>query len=190
MSNSDRELIYPFPERSAYPTDLNSWLVTVTQVRTFARQAWDLGVRYLGLCCGNRAHYTRALVEEIGRTPPASRYSPDMSQHFTQMKDKAYDYSRKEFEVQVYGKQNYHWWCLARCLLQHVRRRMLTSQRLFRHYLPIMRGIHWSSDSLAAVLLVIWDAMTLIWRRCNGQQGTIFISSDQPNHHWILNIDL
>ena len=64
----------------------------MTQVRTFARQAWDLGVRYLGLCCGNRAHYTRALVEEIGRTPAASRYSPDMSQHFRNMKDNKYKF--------------------------------------------------------------------------------------------------
>ena len=35
----------------------------------------------LGLCCGAGPHHVRSLAEAIGRTPPASRYSPDMSKH-------------------------------------------------------------------------------------------------------------
>jgi betaine-homocysteine S-methyltransferase len=38
-------------------------------------------VRYLGVCCGAAPHHIRAVAEAAGKTPPASRYSPDMSKH-------------------------------------------------------------------------------------------------------------
>ena len=41
----------------------------------------DLGVRYFGLCCGAALHHVRSMAEALGRTPPASRYSADMSKH-------------------------------------------------------------------------------------------------------------
>ena len=47
-----------------------------------------IGVQYMGLCCGNQAHYTRVMSESLGRRPPATKYSPDMTQHFTQVKGK------------------------------------------------------------------------------------------------------
>jgi hypothetical protein len=37
---------------------------------------------YLGVCCGAGAHHIRALAAALGRAPPASRYSPDMSKHY------------------------------------------------------------------------------------------------------------
>jgi betaine-homocysteine S-methyltransferase len=47
----------------------------------FARVAHALGVTYLGVCCGAGPHHIRSVAEALGRTPPASRYSPDMSRH-------------------------------------------------------------------------------------------------------------
>jgi betaine-homocysteine S-methyltransferase len=47
----------------------------------FARQAKDLGVNYIGICCGGAPHYVRAMAEALGRTVPASRYSPAMELH-------------------------------------------------------------------------------------------------------------
>jgi betaine-homocysteine S-methyltransferase len=47
----------------------------------FARQARDMGVTYIGICCGAGPHHVRAMAEALGRTPPASRYSPDLSLH-------------------------------------------------------------------------------------------------------------
>ena len=38
-------------------------------------------MRYLGVCCGAGPHHIRSMAEALGRTPPASRYSPDMSKH-------------------------------------------------------------------------------------------------------------
>jgi betaine-homocysteine S-methyltransferase len=38
-------------------------------------------VGYIGVCCGAGPHHIRAVAEALGRTPPASRYGPDMSRH-------------------------------------------------------------------------------------------------------------
>jgi betaine-homocysteine S-methyltransferase len=67
--------------RMAFPDGLDPFACTRHEIGDFAREAHDLGVTYLGVCCGNASHYTRALAEALGRTPPASRYSADMSKH-------------------------------------------------------------------------------------------------------------
>lgn len=36
----------------------------------------------LDLCCGAGPHHIRALAEALGRHPPASHYSTDMSKHY------------------------------------------------------------------------------------------------------------
>jgi betaine-homocysteine S-methyltransferase len=50
-------------------------------IAEFGKKAYSLGIRYLGVCCGAGPHHIRSLAEALGRTPPASRYSPDMSKH-------------------------------------------------------------------------------------------------------------
>ena len=40
-----------------------------------------MGIRYLGVCCGAGPHHIRALAEAVGKRPPASKYSADMSKH-------------------------------------------------------------------------------------------------------------
>lgn len=55
-----------------------------------ARQDWadfaiamkEIGVLYVGICCGNSSRYFRKMAEALGRKPEASRYTPDMSRHF------------------------------------------------------------------------------------------------------------
>jgi betaine-homocysteine S-methyltransferase len=71
------------PERDGmpFPTALDPFQCSRYDIGDFAREASAIGVRYLGICCGNAPHYTRSLAEVLGRTPPASRYSPDMSKH-------------------------------------------------------------------------------------------------------------
>jgi betaine-homocysteine S-methyltransferase len=64
-----------------FPTALDPFQCTRYEIADFAREADRLGVRYVGVCCGNASHLVRALAEALGRTPPASRYSPDMSKH-------------------------------------------------------------------------------------------------------------
>jgi betaine-homocysteine S-methyltransferase len=65
----------------AFPVGLDPFVCTRSEIFDFGREAYALGVRYLGVCCGAGPHHIRALAEALGRSPPASRYSVDMSRH-------------------------------------------------------------------------------------------------------------
>jgi betaine-homocysteine S-methyltransferase len=64
-----------------FPLALEPFLCNRFELADFAVAASDLGVNYIGLCCGGAPHYIRSMAERLGRTVPASRYSPDMAQH-------------------------------------------------------------------------------------------------------------
>jgi betaine-homocysteine S-methyltransferase len=70
------------PDGRPFPTALDPFQCNRYELAKFAREAHELGVRYIGICCGNEPAHTRALAEALGRRPEASRYSPDMSKHF------------------------------------------------------------------------------------------------------------
>jgi betaine-homocysteine S-methyltransferase len=76
-----RDDAYDPPGGRPFPTALDPFVCTRYELGDFAREALELGVRYLGVCCGAGPHHIRAVAEAVGRTPPASRYSPDMSKH-------------------------------------------------------------------------------------------------------------
>jgi len=65
----------------SFPVALDPHTCSRYDVAEFARAALALGVTYLGLCCGAAPHHIRAMAEAMGRRPPASRFSPDMSKH-------------------------------------------------------------------------------------------------------------
>jgi len=65
----------------AFPIRLDPFVCTRQEMAEFAIGARDLGVRYIGICCGGAPHHVRAMAETLGRTVPASRYSPDLSLH-------------------------------------------------------------------------------------------------------------
>jgi betaine-homocysteine S-methyltransferase len=67
--------------RRAFPIELEPFLLTRYEMADFARRARDIGVDYVGICCGGAPHHVRAMAEALGRTPPASRYSPAMDLH-------------------------------------------------------------------------------------------------------------
>jgi len=64
-----------------FPIALEPFQCTRFEMADFAAAARDLGVGYIGVCCGGAPHYVRAMAERLGRTVPASKYSPDMAQH-------------------------------------------------------------------------------------------------------------
>jgi betaine-homocysteine S-methyltransferase len=64
-----------------FPLALEPFLCNRFEMADFAAAARDLGVSYIGLCCGGAPHYIRSMAERLGRNPPASKYSPDMAQH-------------------------------------------------------------------------------------------------------------
>jgi betaine-homocysteine S-methyltransferase len=65
----------------AFPVGLDPFLCTRQEIFDFGREAFAQGIRYLGVCCGAGPHHIRALAESLGRHPPASRFSADMSRH-------------------------------------------------------------------------------------------------------------
>ena len=64
------------PEGRRFPVALDPFTCNRYEIAEFARAAYAMGVRYLGVCCGAGPHHVRALAEALGRHPPASRYSP------------------------------------------------------------------------------------------------------------------
>jgi betaine-homocysteine S-methyltransferase len=69
------------PNRRPFPAALDPFLCNRYEMAEFARDAYEMGFRYLGVCCGGAPHYVRSMAEALGHQPPASRYSPDMSKH-------------------------------------------------------------------------------------------------------------
>jgi betaine-homocysteine S-methyltransferase len=69
------------PVGRPFPTALDPFTCNRYEIADFARAAYDLGINYLGMCCGAAPHHIRGMAESLGRTPPASRYSADMSKH-------------------------------------------------------------------------------------------------------------
>jgi betaine-homocysteine S-methyltransferase len=67
--------------RRVFPIALDPFTCTRFDMADFAVAARDLGVRFIGICCGGAPHHVRAMAEALGRTVPASRYSPDLSLH-------------------------------------------------------------------------------------------------------------
>jgi betaine-homocysteine S-methyltransferase len=85
------------PGGRSFPTALDPFLCTRYEIAEFARRAWALGVRYQGVCCGAGPHHVRSMAEALGKSPPASRYSPDMSRHYALGTDARLKRQNQEF---------------------------------------------------------------------------------------------
>ena len=51
-------------------------------IRKFTKEAYKLGINYLGVCCGANPMLIREVAEAVGLTVPASKYRENMSNHF------------------------------------------------------------------------------------------------------------
>eukprot|EP00057_Strongylocentrotus_purpuratus_P034028 XP_793652.2 PREDICTED: betaine--homocysteine S-methyltransferase 1 [Strongylocentrotus purpuratus] len=71
----------PWTGERAFPLDLDCLLCSRGDVVKFTQRCAQLKIPYVGLCCGNAPHYTRAMAETLGRVTEASKFSPDMSVH-------------------------------------------------------------------------------------------------------------
>jgi betaine-homocysteine S-methyltransferase len=87
----------PELEGRPFPIALDPFVCNRFELADFGRAAYDLSVRYLGVCCGAGPHHIRSLAEAIGRTPPASRYTADMSKHAFLGSDPAIPVEYKEY---------------------------------------------------------------------------------------------
>lgn len=85
------------PESRPFPTALDPFVCTRYEISEFAKAAWDIGIRYQGVCCGAGPHHIRSMAEALGKEPEASKYSPDMSKHYALGNDKTLKQHNREF---------------------------------------------------------------------------------------------
>lgn len=71
-----------------YPHGLDAFYVSVAEVTNFTKRCKELGLKYMGLCCGNSGNYTRAMAEALGRRPPASMYHDPTNEGINPIKRK------------------------------------------------------------------------------------------------------
>lgn len=67
-------------ELPEFPLALEPRLVSRIDIYKYAREAYELGVRYIGGCCGFESYHIRAIAEELveergGKLPPGSNKS-------------------------------------------------------------------------------------------------------------------
>jgi betaine-homocysteine S-methyltransferase len=93
----------PLTDIRPFPTALDPFVCTRYELGDFARDAHAMGVHYLGVCCGAGPHHIRALAEALGRHPPASKYSPDMSKHYVFGSVKGLHARNRRFAKQLRG---------------------------------------------------------------------------------------
>jgi betaine-homocysteine S-methyltransferase len=67
--------------RRLFPIELEPFQCTRFEMADFARRSREIGVNYIGICCGGGPHHVRAMAEALGRDTPASRYSPAIELH-------------------------------------------------------------------------------------------------------------
>jgi betaine-homocysteine S-methyltransferase len=89
------------PGDRPFPVALDPFTCNRYEMGQFASQAYAAGIRFIGACCGAGPHHIRSMAEALGRTPAASKYSPDMSKHYALGDD---PHLRKE--NQEYAKQH------------------------------------------------------------------------------------
>ncbi|WP_026701748.1 homocysteine S-methyltransferase family protein [Salibacterium aidingense] len=75
------------PTETTFPTSLDPLYHNRYEIAEWAKEAKDIGINYIGLCCGASPAMIRAIAEAIGYETINSKYSPDMEKHFLFGKD-------------------------------------------------------------------------------------------------------
>lgn len=70
-----------FTQLAEFPLALDPLTLTRDDMAAYAVRARELGVNYIGSCCGSVAHHVRAMAEALGRRPPASAKTADLGRH-------------------------------------------------------------------------------------------------------------
>lgn len=76
------------PTETTFPTALDPLYHNRFELAEWAKEANDIGINYIGLCCGASPAMLRAVAEAVGVETINSKYSPDMEKHFLFGKEK------------------------------------------------------------------------------------------------------
>ncbi len=72
----------PSPHKTPFPTALDPMQCNRYEIRNFAKEAFKIGINYLGVCCGANPMLIREVAEAVGLTVPASKYRENMANHY------------------------------------------------------------------------------------------------------------
>ena len=70
--------VYP-KNNPVYPNGLDAFYVSEAEIVHFTERCLELGLKYIGLCCGNSGNYTRVMAEAMGKEPPCNKYRNEVS---------------------------------------------------------------------------------------------------------------
>ena len=73
--------ILEFDGHLAFPLELDPFVLTRLEMAKYAFEAKEIGIDYIGACCGTAPHHIRAIAEALRRIVPNSKYSPQMELH-------------------------------------------------------------------------------------------------------------
>lgn len=63
------------PENNpVYPRGMEPFCISSVEITNFTKECLQLGLQYMGICCGNSGELTRAMATAMGKNPPANRY--------------------------------------------------------------------------------------------------------------------
>ena len=71
----------PSPHKTPFPTALDPMQCNRYEIGKFAKDAYNIGINYLGVCCGANPMLIRQVAESVGLEVPASKYRENMSKH-------------------------------------------------------------------------------------------------------------
>jgi len=87
----------------AFPTELDPFVLVRSEMADYAARARQMGINYIGSCCGTAPHHIRAMAEALGRTAPNSKFSPRVHLH----KIIGDDQHTRERNAQILCEQRY-----------------------------------------------------------------------------------
>lgn len=79
---SDDRARVPSPHGRTFPTALDPLYANRYEIGAFAKEVQDLGINYIGVCCGASPMLVRQVAEAVGKSTEASRFSENMHNHF------------------------------------------------------------------------------------------------------------
>ena len=68
------------------------------EIRNFAKEAYTMGINYLGVCCGANPMLIREVAEAVGIKVPSSKYKENMENHYMFGKNKRIPKHIKEYK--------------------------------------------------------------------------------------------
>lgn len=97
----DTDCSCAIPGNKSFPSALDPFVATRFEMGDFAARAHKLGFHYIGICCGAGPHHVRSMAEALGKQPNASKYSPDMSKHYSLGTDARLKQHNREYSTNL-----------------------------------------------------------------------------------------